>query len=219
MEVTKSHQPNGLSLPKTRRRTPIISSSDQTHCRLAGAKNVTLSIAHLQSNRNDNSLIGRTVPSTVFGKPEIAGSPHRNSQCCPSAKSGVRHGDEVMPAEAIFRYTENARPKDANPKDKSYGCHIASHNSYRRNRGCYPVERRGGALPPRPLVRQNYSLVFGTFAGFWLALLFPLRPFALSLQRRLWSLLRWPLAVQQPVSGKSRGQPSRAPGCRIALPR
>ena len=99
-----------------------------------------------------------------------------------------------------------------------HGSHIASHNSYRRNGGCYNVERRGGALPPGPLVRQNYSLVFGTFAGFWLALLFPLRPFALSLQR-LWSLLGWPLAIQQPVSVKSRGQPSRAPGCRIALPR
>src|SRR4029078_6194349 len=107
--------------------------------------------------------------------PEIDAPHPRTSHCRPRAKSRVRRGDEVMPAEAIFRYTEYARPKDANPKDENHGSHIASHNSYRRTGGCYNVERRGGAPPPGPLVRQNYSLVFGTFACFWLALLFPLR--------------------------------------------
>jgi len=72
--------------------------------------------------------------------------------------------------------------KDANAKDESHGCHIASHNSYRRNRGCYIVERSKRARPPRLLVRQNYSLVHGTFAGFWFALFFPVRPLSLLLQ-------------------------------------
>ena len=86
-----------------------------------------------------------------------------------------------MPAGALIRYTE-MQAKDANAKDESHGCHIASHNSNRRNCGCYIIERRGGALPPRLLVRQNYSLVYWTFAGFWFALFFPVRPFSLLLQ-------------------------------------
>src|SRR5262249_8985631 len=66
------------------------------------------------------------------------------------------------------------------------------------------VERRERALPRgrssrRALVRQTYSLVFGAFASLWLALLLPLRPLSLPLQRRLWSPLQWPLAVRQPA--------------------
>src|SRR4029450_8446405 len=69
----KSHQPNGLSLPSKPRRTPIILSSSRRHCGLAGARNVTVPIAHLQSDRNNNSFIGRTVPSAVLGSSAIAG--------------------------------------------------------------------------------------------------------------------------------------------------
>jgi hypothetical protein len=91
-----------------------------------------------------------------------------------------------MPAEALIRYTEiqakDANAKDESQRDESHGCHIASHNSNRRNCGCYIIERRGCALPPRLLVRQNHSLVYRAFAGFWFALLFPVRPFSLLLQ-------------------------------------
>src|SRR5512143_1996400 len=62
VEVMKSHQPNGLSLPSKRRTTPIVLSSSQTHCGLAGARNVTVPIAHLQP---DNHLSGEQFPPSA----------------------------------------------------------------------------------------------------------------------------------------------------------
>ena len=46
-EVTKSHHPNGLSLPNERRRTFIILSWSKSHCGLAGARNVTAPIVRV----------------------------------------------------------------------------------------------------------------------------------------------------------------------------
>jgi hypothetical protein len=47
----------------------------------------------------------------------------------------------------------------------------------------------------KALVRQTHSLVFGAFGGLWFALLLPLRPFSLLLQRRLSPLLQRPLSL------------------------
>ena len=44
-------------------------------------------------------------------------------------------------------------------------------------------------------VRRTHSLVFGAFGGLWFALLLPLRPFSLLLQRRLSPLLQRPLSL------------------------
>src|SRR5262249_8518105 len=93
------------------------------------------------------------------------------------------------------------------PKDESHGCHITSHNSYRRNRCFHTIEccerepspRRG---PRRALVRQTHSLVFGAFGGLWFALLLPLRPFSLLLQRPLSLLLQMSTTTAPTVGAK-----------------
>ena len=183
-----------IRLPFESHQSPSIASASAIGVKI----NETLSVP---MKKSIHLCIGQSVFRRYPGTCQSIKSGHVqcNSPCPLWAKSGhcaihstassALRGDGMMSTASVFCYTENV-------KDESYGCHITSHNPYRRNRGCHNFEccERAHSLDPRRALVRN-SLVFGAFGGLSFALLLPLRPFPLLFQRRLSPLLQRSLSL------------------------